>query len=44
MSRFMKDNSQKLEGFNDGTGEKLAAYMMGRWKNGAHTFPCFGVD
>lgn len=20
--------------FNDGTGEKLAAHMIGRWKNG----------
>lgn len=34
--RFMKEKSQTLEGFDDGSGEKLAAYMMGRWKNGMY--------
>jgi len=32
--RFVKTQSEKMHTFNDGTGEKLAAYMIGRWKNG----------
>jgi len=35
--RFVRTESDKLEGFKDGTGEKLAAYMLGRWKNGLYT-------
>lgn len=34
--RFVKEESKKLESFDDGTGDKLAAYMIGRWKNGRH--------
>lgn len=36
---FLKTESAKLETYNDGTGEKLAAHMMGRWKNGMTLFP-----
>lgn len=32
---FVKKESQKMTSFDDGTGEKLAAYLMGRWKNGS---------
>lgn len=35
--RFVKDKSAKMDTFNDGTGEKLAAYMIGRWKNGENS-------
>jgi hypothetical protein len=31
---FVKSESAKMDTFNDGTGEKLAAHMIGRWKNG----------
>ena len=31
---FVKKQSAEMPTFNDGTGEKLAAYMIGRWKNG----------
>lgn len=34
LSRFVKEKSQKLHGFDD---EKLAAHMIGRWKNGMLT-------
>jgi hypothetical protein len=30
----MKESSEEIPSFKDGTGEKLAAYLMGRWKNG----------
>ncbi|KAJ5265253.1 hypothetical protein N7524_006271 [Penicillium chrysogenum] len=33
--RFVKSESAKMDTFNDGTGEKLAAHMIGRWKNGS---------
>ncbi|OQE11860.1 hypothetical protein PENFLA_c071G09334 [Penicillium flavigenum] len=32
---FVKSESAKMDTFNDGTGEKLAAHMIGRWKNGS---------
>ncbi|KAJ5102311.1 hypothetical protein NUU61_004533 [Penicillium alfredii] len=33
--KFVRESSQKIPSFDDGTGEKLAAYLMGRWKNGS---------
>lgn len=35
--RFVKDTSAGMDTFNDGTGEKLAAFMIGRWKNGKNS-------
>ncbi|EYE96691.1 Dyp-type peroxidase [Aspergillus ruber CBS 135680] len=34
-NEFVKTQSEQMHTFNDGTGEKLAAYMIGRWKNGS---------
>ncbi|OQE96789.1 hypothetical protein PENNAL_c0001G11003 [Penicillium nalgiovense] len=34
--KYVRDSSKEIPSFDDGTGEKLAAYLMGRWKNG-HT-------
>ncbi|KAL4963397.1 Dyp-type peroxidase [Aspergillus stella-maris] len=33
--KFMRESSKQIPSFDDGTGEKLAAYLMGRWKNGS---------
>ena len=41
--RFVKSKSTGMNNFDDGTGEKLAAYMIGRWKNGKNiTAPHLG--
>ncbi|KAL4918342.1 hypothetical protein BDW62DRAFT_200967 [Aspergillus aurantiobrunneus] len=32
---YVRESSRLIPSFNDGTGEKLAAYLMGRWKNGS---------
>lgn len=37
-ARFVKEKSQELHGFDE---EKLAAYMIGRWKNGMLTIPLY---
>ncbi|CAG7949027.1 unnamed protein product [Penicillium nalgiovense] len=33
--KYVRDSSKEIPSFDDGTGEKLAAYLMGRWKNGS---------
>lgn len=33
--KFVKEQSKSMSSFDDGTGEKLGAYLMGRWKNGS---------
>ncbi|OQE13620.1 hypothetical protein PENFLA_c045G08704 [Penicillium flavigenum] len=33
--KYVRESSKKIPSFDDGTGEKLAAYLMGRWKNGS---------
>lgn len=34
--RFLRESSKTLKGFDDANGEeRLAAHLMGRWKNGA---------
>ncbi|CAG7980953.1 unnamed protein product [Penicillium nalgiovense] len=34
-NEYVRKQSEGIPSFNDGTGEKFAAYLMGRWKNGS---------